>query len=226
MGYISTYNISKNKTRLIGIYLIHNSISNKSYVGSASYSIYQRWSRHINDLNKNKHHNYHLQRSWNLYGPDAFKFLILETCLPIDCTKIEQYYLDAIKPEYNILKIANSRLGKKHTNSAKNKMSLARKGKKLSIEHRKATSLSLTGKKRPYFTTNLEWRGNLGKAVICIEDNVFIKCRSWADQYMGLKRGAVCKALKKYKGRVVNKTFRSINKTDNLSKLTQWFPNK
>jgi hypothetical protein len=43
----------------------------------------------------------------------------------------EQYYIDNLNPSYNILKIAKSSLGYKHSESAIEKMSLAKKAKYL-----------------------------------------------------------------------------------------------
>jgi hypothetical protein len=40
---------------------------------------------------------------------------ILEYCEPSVLVKREQYYLETLKCEYNILRIANSRLGSKHS---------------------------------------------------------------------------------------------------------------
>jgi group I intron endonuclease len=40
---------------------------------------------------------------------------ILEYCSPSDTVSTEQYYIDLYKPEYNILKIAGSLLGFKHS---------------------------------------------------------------------------------------------------------------
>jgi len=40
---------------------------------------------------------------------------ILEFCDPSDAIVIEQHYIDILKPEYNILKIAGSSLGYTHT---------------------------------------------------------------------------------------------------------------
>jgi group I intron endonuclease len=42
--------------------------------------------------------------------------------------KREQYYLDTLKPEYNILKAANSRIGSKHSLKTKALMSIKLKG--------------------------------------------------------------------------------------------------
>ena len=47
---------------------------------------------------------------------------ILEYCDSADTLKREQYYLDILKPEYNIAKIAGSTLGYKHTTESLEKM--------------------------------------------------------------------------------------------------------
>ena len=48
-------------------------------------------------------------------GYSNFRLEILEYCAPEECIKREQFYIDTLKPEYNILKIAGSSLGHKHT---------------------------------------------------------------------------------------------------------------
>lgn len=64
----------------VGVYLITNNINNKVYVGQTGRKdgFIGRWKQHIKNLNKNKHHSYHLQQSWNKYGKDNFEFSILE----------------------------------------------------------------------------------------------------------------------------------------------------
>jgi len=44
-----------------------------------------------------------------------FSLEILEYCDESEALKREQYYLDLCEPEYNILKIAGSRLNSKHS---------------------------------------------------------------------------------------------------------------
>ncbi len=46
---------------------------------------------------------------------ENFTLEILEYCEPSVLIEREQYYIDLLNPEYNILKIAGSRLGAKHT---------------------------------------------------------------------------------------------------------------
>jgi group I intron endonuclease len=99
----------------IGVYKIINKINKKFYIGSTSTMGFdKRWKKHILDLNKNKHHSFYLQKSWNKYGPNNFSFEIIEECIPEKCIIREQYYLDSLKPEYNICQIAGSTFGIKY----------------------------------------------------------------------------------------------------------------
>jgi hypothetical protein len=63
----------------------------------------------------NKHSNQHLQNSWNKYGEQNFRFEIVEECYPSDCITREQHYFDTLHPQYNILSVAGSPKGYKHT---------------------------------------------------------------------------------------------------------------
>lgn len=49
------------------------------------------------------------------YGYSNFSIIILEYCEMKDCISREQFYIDGIKPPMNILKVAGSSLGYKHT---------------------------------------------------------------------------------------------------------------
>ena len=62
------------------------------------------------------------------YGFINFKLDILEHCEPSKLIEREQYYLDKLKPNYNILKIAGSSLGYIHSQDSKQKRSKALKG--------------------------------------------------------------------------------------------------
>jgi group I intron endonuclease len=53
---------------------------------------------------------------------------ILEYCESSLCISREQYYLDLLKPEYNICKIAGSRLGTKQSEETKIKIGIVQKG--------------------------------------------------------------------------------------------------
>lgn len=84
------------KNDISGIYSITNTINQKKYIGSSKH-IYSRWREHKRLLKKNKHHSGHLQKSWNKYGEDSFKFDVVCEC---DCSELllkEQYYIDYYK---------------------------------------------------------------------------------------------------------------------------------
>jgi len=49
------------------------------------------------------------------YGHLNFSLYIIEYCKPDLLLKREQYYIDLLNPEYNILKVAGSTLGRKHS---------------------------------------------------------------------------------------------------------------
>jgi group I intron endonuclease len=57
------------------------------------------------------------------YGKSKFKLVIIEYCDPKDVISREQYYLDLLNPDYNILKIARSSLGYKHSEEIRAKIS-------------------------------------------------------------------------------------------------------
>ena len=56
------------------------------------------------------------------HGYYNFRLDILEYCAPEECIEREQFYIDALKPEYNILIRAGSSLGFKHSEKTKLRM--------------------------------------------------------------------------------------------------------
>ena len=57
------------------IYKIVNKYNDHFYIGS-SLNIKKRQYTHFSKLKHNSHHCYHLQNAFNIYGADAFYFLI------------------------------------------------------------------------------------------------------------------------------------------------------
>jgi group I intron endonuclease len=108
------YKDNRNKP---GIYRWNNIITGKSYIGSAlnltvRLSSYYSLRFLTKELLRNKSI---ICNSLLKYNYTNFSLDILEYCIPNKLIEREQHYLDILKPEYNILKIAGSRLGSKHS---------------------------------------------------------------------------------------------------------------
>jgi group I intron endonuclease len=107
-----------------GIYQIKNIINGKVYIGS-SIDLKRRENEHFNFLRKNKHYNRYLQRAWNKYGEENFKFEVLEYVKDNnDLINKEQFWIDIIDASnqligYNLSPTAGSLLGYKKTEEMK-----------------------------------------------------------------------------------------------------------
>ena len=113
-----------------GIYQIRNLVNGKVYIGS-TINLNKRKLKHFNLLKNNKHDNSHLQSSFNKHSEQNFIFEVIEEVQEkTNLIEREQFYLDALKPEYNICKIAGNTLGTKRSVETKMKMSEAQKGEK------------------------------------------------------------------------------------------------
>lgn len=120
-----------------GIYKIENSINGNCYVGS-SIDLIRRMKQHAFSLSKGNHANSHLQNSYNKYGREHFTFIIIEELETPNKEQLldrEQFWIDNLKPEYNILLVAGSSLGFNHSEEVKQKISNSTKGIKKSKEH-------------------------------------------------------------------------------------------
>lgn len=113
---------NKNKS---GIYCWNNLITGKSYVGSSvslSKRLYNYYSSNYlrNELKVTKSIIY---RSILKNGYSNFSLYIIEYCEKDLLIKREQYYIDVLKPEYNILKIASSPLEQKVSSKTRESIS-------------------------------------------------------------------------------------------------------
>ena len=80
------------------------------------------------------------------HGYAKFRLEILEYCSADKLLTREQFYFDNYNPEYNLLKIAGSPLGYRHSEAAKDRISLANKNKIVSESTRYLKRKSLLGK--------------------------------------------------------------------------------
>jgi len=138
--------LSDNKGKS-GVYLWTNKVNGKKYVGG-SIALSRRLGTYfsINFLQTAQGKGASLiNRALLKYGYSNFSFSILEYCDKEMVIKREQYFIDLIKPEYNLLKIAGSSAGYKHSDEAIQKITKAANSRIYSEELReklRATTLS------------------------------------------------------------------------------------
>lgn len=132
-----------------GIYKITNLVNGKFYIGSAV-NVKNRFSTHVSELNSHTHDNRHLQRAWDKYGKDKFKFELIEEIKEKELLlEREQFYIDNFNPDYNICRIAGNTAGRKFTEESK---------KKISENH-----ADVSGENNPMYGKKGELSPNFGK---------------------------------------------------------------
>lgn len=157
---------SRKVSSLTGVYRIFNLINGKFYIGSASLKFSTRRTHHFRLLEKDMHFNIHLQNAVNKYRIENFLFEIIEICDSNQCEEREQFYIDTLKPEYNItLFVGKGRKGLPATQKMKDVASLTHKGKIVSDETRKKQSKVQKGLKRSQESIDKMIKSRLGKSI-------------------------------------------------------------
>lgn len=132
---LKDYTLLPNNSK--GVYVIHNKVNNKFYIGSTEdkEGFRKRLRQHYQTLLNNRHYNSYLQKAVNKYGVDNF-IVIIEEC-DKDIRKREQELLDIFSNYsccYNISKLAGggdivSNLSEREKTEWKNKLSKVRESK-------------------------------------------------------------------------------------------------
>jgi len=142
--------------KMKAIYKITNLVNGKFYLGSSK-NINKRKSVHFSSLRYNKHHCLYLQRAYNKYGKENFRFEIIKECK--DCLREEQEYLDTLDWNscYNVSKFAG---GGDNISNHPNKNEIIKKLIQILDENRYKIS--------PRFKEdNNNWKGGISKK-LCI----------------------------------------------------------
>ena len=149
-----------------GIYEITCTANGKAYYGSTTHWRNRRQA-HRAALRRGDHPNEHLQRAWNKYGADAFRFDFLLAVFPEYLFFVEQMHIDSNADGFNIavdarvasrgrkrkpcseatrqkLRVANS--GKRQTAESNAKRSAAIKALPRDVIYRRALAQTLSSK--------------------------------------------------------------------------------
>lgn len=129
--YLDSFNLKKlilgDNRGKSGIYMWTNKITGDIYIGQAV-DLANRLKRYFNENYLEKNKSLLISRALMKYGHSSFSLTILEYCDKSELNEREQYYLDNLEPDYNILKDAASFLGYIFSEESKAKISKALKG--------------------------------------------------------------------------------------------------
>jgi group I intron endonuclease len=149
-----------------GVYQIVNETNGKSYVGSSK-DITNRWKKWKFVFKSEIKYVSLLKKAVQKYGIEHFTFIIIEEC---ESTKEllearENYYIETLRPEYNILQKAYTSLGFKH--SEKTLQKLREIHSNIDPDHQQkmteAARIANIGKPRSEQTKQKISEGNIGK---------------------------------------------------------------
>lgn len=145
----------------IGIYKIVD-LEGRTYIGSSN-DIRKRKVQHFRHLKNGSHHNQKLQHYYNKHKGVGLSFTTIELCKQDELINREQYYIDTIKPWYNISLIAGRppyQTGWKHTEETLHKIRAFRSTEK-GREMQRQNSLKCTV--HPFLgkTHTKEWRDKM-----------------------------------------------------------------
>lgn len=141
--------VTNKEFNFTGVYKLVNIKTNKFYIGSGGgkRGIYQRVRNHISGFNTGKSHCLKLLNSMKKHGIENFYLIVLEKCLKEECQQKEQYWLDLLNPEYNILKNAYSPKGRIISQETRDKIGKAHKGKIITEKHKEQIRKASLGRK-------------------------------------------------------------------------------
>ena len=222
----------KNNRKKSGVYRwVHNK-SGKMYIGSSldlGRRLYSYYSLRFIESQAKRSIIY---KSIIKYGYSEFRLEILEYCNSENVIEREQFYLDYLKPEYNILKIAGSRAGFAVLEETKAKIRATLTGRVLSESVKAKIKAARIGVKHSEATRAIlkEHLANLNKNVLAkkksmkvtvldLETKVFTEYSSirkaaegivsYADKILKYEKLKLSKNYTKpYKGRYEIKVFR------------------
>jgi hypothetical protein len=175
-----------------GVYRWVNKINGNTYVGSSvdiGNRLYSYYS--LRSLAKS---NRPIERALLKHGFSNFSLEILEYCDIKEALNREQYYLDNLKPEYNIVETAGSTLGYKHTPESLKKMRDFILSEEVRERKARPTANATASRRIPIIVENIK----------TLEKSEYISLVE-AGKALGVSRAAVSQAL--LNNRLIKKTY-------------------
>lgn len=86
--------------KISAVYKIVNTVTGDSYVGSSK-NVKNRWACHISSYRWKQNPNNPMYQDFQKYGVDKFRFQILAPVEPEYLKRVEQEFIEMLKPTYN-----------------------------------------------------------------------------------------------------------------------------
>jgi len=203
---ISKKEIIRNNRNKSGVYKWKNNINGREYVGSSTNLVSRFYSYFSLKHLEQQQSRSLICKALLKYGHSAFTLEILEYCKPGENIAREQYYINLLKPEYNILAIAGSSYGHKLSYETKAKMRQARAGITLSQETKDRIAEALLGRKHS------------------AESLAKMKNRKLSDVHLAKLRYHLAKlnSTQGTKVKVIDTVTNEITRWDSISKAAVW----
>lgn len=131
--------IIKSNKKKCGIYLWTNTKTNDQYVGR-SINLGRRFSYYFNQESIKNAGFSLICRALVKYGYEEFKLEILEFCTVDEIVAKEQFWIEKLKPSYNLVTVVDGNYTYTHTAEAKEKMSNFQKARFADPEQKKQLS--------------------------------------------------------------------------------------
>jgi group I intron endonuclease len=147
---LSKNSILKEINNKSGIYCWYCKPSGNMYVGSGQ-NLRERVGDYYQLAYIRDREHLPIVRAINKYGMNQFSLIILELCNKQDLISSEQFWIDFINPTYNILTVAASWLGNKHTEEARKKISMIMKNREHTLETKLKISLNRQKENNPFY---------------------------------------------------------------------------
>jgi len=193
-----------------GVYIWENKLNGQRYVGS-SVDLSKRFRNYFSVFfleREIKKGNSAINQALLKYGYSNFSLGILEYCsVPEKVIEREQFYLDLLYPEYNILQIAGSSLGYKHSEETIAKL----KARKLSEEAKNKISERMKGN-----TYGAVLKGRKRSEEVIAKHSERMKGNTYGTALKGIKRSeeTIAKHSERMKGNTYATALKGIKRSE------------
>ena len=171
------------------IYKVINVVNDKAYIGQTVVGLEKRRRRHIVEAN-GKHNNFYFHNALKKYGLENFNWKIIEFCdSKEELDEMEFHYIkryNSREAGYNLTFGGDGIVGFKHSTATRERMSKARKGRKMTEEARLKLILNhadFSGENNPMYGVTSPMKGKHHTVETKLKISNHLKGRKFSDEH-------------------------------------------